>query len=75
MNKQGEKPLSLLEDGTAKVEKKSLDLLEDADISRFDRSKRKRKGGNKPKGNGSQKQQQGGKQQQGQEPKQGDAQN
>ena len=75
MNKQGEKPLSLLEDGTAKVEKKSLDLLEDADISRFDRSKRKRKGGNKPKGNGNQKQQQGGKQQQGQEPKQGDAQN
>ena len=75
MNKQGEKPLSLLEDGTAKVAKKSLDLLEDADISRFDRSKRKRKGGNKPKGNGSQKQQQGGKQQQGQEPKQGDAQN
>ena len=63
MNKQGEKPLSLLEDGTAKVEKKSLDLLEDADISRFDRSKRKRKGGNKPKGNGNQKQQQGGKQQ------------
>lgn len=75
MNKQGEKPLSLFEDGTAKVEKKSLDLLEDADISRFDRSKRKRKGGNKPKSNGSQKQQQGGKQQQGQEPKQGDAQN
>ena len=75
MNKQGEKPLSLLEDGTAKVEKKSLDLLEEADISRFDRSKRKRKGGNKPKGNGNQKQQQGGKQQQGQEPKQGDAQN
>lgn len=75
MNKQGEKPLSLLEDGTAKVEKKSLDLLEDADISRFDRSKRKRKGGNKPKGNGNQKQQQGGKQQQGQDPKQGDAQN
>ena len=75
MNKQGEKPLSLLEDGTAKVAKKSLDLLEDADISRFDRSKRKRKGGSKPKGNGSQKQQQGGKQQQGQEPKQGDAQN
>ena len=75
MNKQGEKPLSLLEDGTAKVEKKSLDLLEDADISRFDRSKRKRKGGNKPKGNGNQKQPQGGKQQQGQEPKQGDAQN
>lgn len=75
MNKQGEKPLSLLEDGTAKVENKSLDLLEDADISRFDRSKRKRKGGSKPKGNGNQKQQQGGKQQQGQEPKQGDAQN
>lgn len=75
MNKQGEKPLSLIEDGTAKVEKKSLDLLEDTDISRFDRSKRKRKGGSKPKGNGNQKQQQGGKQQQGQEPKQGDAQN
>lgn len=50
MNKRGEKPLSLLEDGAVKAEKKSSDLLEDADISRFDRSKRNKKK-NKAKSN------------------------
>lgn len=51
MNRRGEKPLSLASDGTKKAVNKPIDLLEDADISRFDRSKRKKKSGNRPKGN------------------------
>lgn len=53
MNKQGEKPLSLLENGKVKAAPKPVDLLADADVSRFDKMKRKKKGGNfnKPKGN------------------------
>ena len=47
MNKQGEKPLSLTEDGNEKDRKAHTDLLANADISRFDRSKRKKKRGNK----------------------------
>lgn len=47
MNKQGEKPLSLTEDGSEKDRKAHNDLLANADISRFDRSKRKKKRGNK----------------------------
>jgi len=43
MNRQGEKPLSLVEDGKAHAAKKPIDLLADADISRFDKSKRKKK--------------------------------
>lgn len=43
MNRQGEKPLSLVEDGKAHTAKKPIDLLADADISRFDKSKRKKK--------------------------------
>lgn len=43
MNRQGEKPLSLQEDNKAKEAKKPIDLLADADLSRFDKSKRKRK--------------------------------
>ena len=45
MNKQGEKPLSLTEDGN--VSKGHVDLLAGADISRFDKSKRKKKKGNR----------------------------
>lgn len=47
MNRRGEKPLSLQPDGTVKVQKKPLDLLEGADLSRFDKKKGKknRKGG------------------------------
>lgn len=41
MNRQGEKPLTL--DGKAQTEKKPIDLLADADISRFDKSKRQKK--------------------------------
>lgn len=49
MNKQGEKPLSLLEDDKAKTEKKPIDLLADADVSRFDKAKKKKKKKNKNK--------------------------
>ncbi len=48
MNRRGEKPLSLQPDGTVKVQKKPLDLLEGADLSRFDKlrkGKKNRKGG------------------------------
>ena len=44
---EGEKPLSLTEDGNEKDRKAHTDLLANADISRFDRSKRKKKRGNK----------------------------
>ena len=59
MNKRGEKPLSLLEDGKAKPAKKSADLLAGADLSRFDKAK-KRKKGNQQRNNNPQ---QGGRQQ------------
>ena len=49
MNKQGDKPLSLLEDDKARPVKKSVDLLADADVSRFDKARKKKKGGNAPK--------------------------
>lgn len=47
MNRQGEKPLSLMEDDKARPEKKSKDLLADADVSRFDKSKKKKNGNGK----------------------------
>ena len=43
MNKQGEKPLSLQEDGKAKEQSKSKDMLHDNDITRFDSAKKKKK--------------------------------
>lgn len=49
MNRQGEKPLSLLEDGKAKPVAKPVDLLAEADLSRFDKAKKKKKN-NKNKG-------------------------
>jgi cell fate regulator YaaT (PSP1 superfamily) len=42
MNKRGEKPSSLVEDGKARLEKKPTDLLADADVSRFDNTRKKR---------------------------------
>ena len=50
MNKRGEKPERLDEDGKA-TEKKPIDLLADADVSRFDKTGKKKKKGqkNKPK--------------------------
>src|SRR3712207_3926119 len=49
MNRRGEKPASLQEDGTPRKDNKPKDLLE-GDISRFDKSKRKKKNNN-PNGN------------------------
>lgn len=43
MNRQGEKPLSLLEDGKAKPVAKPVDLLAEADLSRFDKAKKRRR--------------------------------
>ncbi|MBM6991844.1 MAG: hypothetical protein I3J02_01030 [Prevotella sp.] len=45
MNRQGEKPLSLLEDNKSKPQKKPVDLLADTDVCRFDKAKKKK--GNK----------------------------
>lgn len=42
-NRQGIKPLSLMQDDKAKVLKRPVDLLADADVSRFDKSKKKKK--------------------------------
>ena len=47
MNKQGEKPLSLQEDGTAKKQERPVDLLENESLTRFDKNKKKRKSKNK----------------------------
>lgn len=43
MNRQGEKPLSLIDDGQNPAQKESIDLLEGTDLSRFDKSKKKRR--------------------------------
>ena len=57
MNKRGEKPLSLLENDKQKKPKAPVDLLADADISRFDKSrKKKNKSRNKPRHDGDRKQ-------------------
>ena len=47
MNKAGEKPLSLIENGKAKPAPKSSDLLSEADLSRFDKAKKKKKNNNR----------------------------
>lgn len=47
MNKAGEKPLSLIENGKAKPAPKSSDLLAEADLSRFDKAKKKKKYNNR----------------------------
>lgn len=48
LNRQGEKPLSLLDDGNVKPEAKSADLLADGDLSRFDKFQKKKKKKKKP---------------------------
>ena len=48
LNRQGEKPLSLLDDGSVKPEAKSADLLADGDLSRFDKFQKKKKKKKKP---------------------------
>ena len=52
MNQHGEKPLSLMDNGKVKEPKKPIDLLEGADISRFDKAKRRKKNKPKPKTQG-----------------------
>ena len=47
MNKAGEKPLSLIENGKAKPAPKSSDLLAEAVLSRFDKAKKKKKNNNR----------------------------
>ena len=59
MNRRGEKPLSLMENGKVKEKPKSADLLAEADLSRFDKAKRKKKNNkrnrnNRPQGERSQ---------------------
>lgn len=56
LNRRGEKPLSLSEDGALSDGDRSSDLLADADISRFDKAKKKKKKRNAQQG-GSQQQQ------------------
>lgn len=48
MNKHGEKPLSLVEDGSVKKQDKPIDLLAGESITRFDKAKKKKK--NKSRG-------------------------
>ena len=47
MNKKGEKPLSLMENGKVKENAKPIDLLAEADLSRFDKNKKKKKNKNR----------------------------
>ncbi|MBQ0074393.1 MAG: hypothetical protein KBT34_09360 [Prevotella sp.] len=51
MNKEGKKPLSLQDDGKAKQPERPKDLLDDADLTRFDKAKKKKKKKKKPQRN------------------------
>ena len=50
MNRQGEKPLTLSEEGNKEV-RTSIDLAEQDDLTRFDTAKSKRSGRKQRKGN------------------------
>ncbi len=47
MNKRGEKPQSLQEDGKVKEPEKPKDMLDGSDLTRFDRAKKKKKKNNR----------------------------
>ena len=47
MNRNGEKPLSLSDDSQQQVQRGPIDLLEGADLSRFDKTKRRKNRNNK----------------------------
>ena len=70
MNRRGEKPLSLMENGKVKEKPKSADLLAEADLSRFDKAKRKKKNNNRIRNNRprGERNQQGDRSQQGNAP-------
>ena len=69
MNRRGAKPLSLPENGKVKEKPKSADLLAEADLSRFDKAKRKKKNNNRNRNN----RPQGERNQQGDRSQQGNA--
>ena len=48
MNKRGEKPPSLQEDGTANRRERPVDLLENESLTRFDKNKKKKKAKSRP---------------------------
>ncbi len=64
MNRRGEKPLELQADGTPKEQPRSADLLEDSNLSRFDKAKKKKKKGNRQQNNDNQQQRNDNRQQQ-----------
>lgn len=70
MNKRGEKPESLQEDGKQQSGRKAIDLLADADISRFDKAKKKKKNKNRQQNDRKQRQQAGSSKPEGNRPKQ-----
>lgn len=51
MNKRGERPVQLQPDGTRRVESKPVDLLDGADLTRFDKAKKKKKKNNRQRDN------------------------
>ena len=64
LNRKGEKPESLAANGTVSKSDKPIDLLADADISRFDKSKKKNKNRNNNRPKDKQNKQQGNPNQQ-----------
>lgn len=60
MNRHGEKPASLQEDGKRKEQNRHVDLLANGDITRFDKTKKKKKSGGKGQRQAPNGQQQGG---------------
>ena len=69
MNRHGEKPLSLLEDDKQKAPKKPADLLDGADLSRFDKSKHKKSGNNRQNNNAQRQPQNNNQQRQDRQPR------
>lgn len=51
MNRKGEKPMSLEHNGKAKEAEKPVDLLAEADLSRFDKARNKRRNNNRNRSN------------------------
>ena len=74
MNRRGEKPLSLLEDGKARPKSKSSDLLAEADLSRFDKNKKKRNNKNRNNKNRQQNDNRQNERQQNEQPQNGNIQ-
>ena len=65
LNKNGEKPLSLMENGKVKESSKNIDLLNESDLSRFDKAKKKKKKNKNNSNNNRQDKEGGNKQERG----------